>query len=172
MRSRSVERHARSVNRNSIAFPFSAVFVSSAGAASMKGRCTQHLLRLGLRIAKGERRRRSQPRNSFVPSCRPPHGQRRRRSASVRCSLGGGAAPQENAWRAAGPRVDLPSSVTAAGPVADDREARCVRRRTLTSQSVRARSRRLDLAVWLVHARSGYAAMNFSSEKTVSCDSM
>jgi hypothetical protein len=30
----------------------------------------------------------------------------------------------------------------------------------------------LDLGVWLVHARSGYAAMNFSSENTVSRDSM
>jgi hypothetical protein len=36
----------------------------------------------------------------------------------------------------------------------------------------RARSRRLDLDVWLLHARSGYAAMNFSTEKTVSRDSM
>jgi hypothetical protein len=36
----------------------------------------------------------------------------------------------------------------------------------------RARSRRLDLAVWLVHARSGYAAMNFSIENTVCRDSM
>jgi hypothetical protein len=31
---------------------------------------------------------------------------------------------------------------------------------------------RLDLDVWLVHARSGYAAINFSIEKTVSRDSM
>ena len=30
----------------------------------------------------------------------------------------------------------------------------------------------LDLGVWLVHARSGYAAMNFSIEKTVSRDRM
>ena len=28
--------------------------------------------------------------------------------------------------------------------------------------------KRLELGVWLVHARSGYAAMNFSIEKTVS----
>lgn len=60
----------------------------------------------------------------------------------------------------------------AAGPVAHDREAGCARRRTPTSRSGRARSRRLDVGVWLVHARSGYAAMNFSSENTVSRDSM
>src|SRR3989304_10589829 len=30
--------------------------------------------------------------------------------------------------------------------------------------------RRLELGVWLIHPRSGYAAMNFSSENTVSRD--
>ena len=45
-------------------------------------------------------------------------------------------------------------------------------RRRRTRRSGRARSRRLDLGVWLVHARSGYAAINFSSENTVSRDSI
>jgi hypothetical protein len=45
-----------------------------------------------------------------------------------------------------------------------------LRRRTRSTRSLRARSRRLDLDVWLVHARSGYAAINFSSENTVSRD--
>ena len=44
--------------------------------------------------------------------------------------------------------------------------------RRRTWRSGRARSQRLDLGVWLVHARSGYAAMNFSIENTVSRDSM
>ena len=45
-------------------------------------------------------------------------------------------------------------------------------RRRRTRRFGRARSRRLDLGVWMVHARSGYAAMNFSIENTVSRDSM
>ena len=119
------------------------------------GRCTQHQVRLSLRVAKGESRRLPRPRNSCVPSCRPPHGERRRRSASVSCRLGEGAAPQ----RTRGARPDRAwtshQALMAAGPVAHDREARCARWRTLTSRSRRARSRWFDLGVWLVHARSG-----------------
>ena len=45
--------------------------------------------------------RRSRPRNSFGPSCRPPHDERRRLRASVVARLGGGAAHLTNAgaWR-------------------------------------------------------------------------
>jgi len=63
-------------------------------------------------------------------------------------------------------------TLTAARPVAHDRGGETRSKRPPTWRSERARSQRLDLGVWLVHARSGYAAMNFSSENTVSRDNM
>jgi hypothetical protein len=138
-----------------------------------RGRCTQHLLRLNLRMAKGERARGlSRPRNS---SC-PRTGLLMASDVAEARPLAAGSGEGQRLLRTRGARGRSargpPIKRGAAGPVAHDREAGCARRRTRTSRSGRARSRRLDLGVWLVHARSGYAAMNFSSENTVSRDSM
>jgi hypothetical protein len=68
-------------------------------------RAAQHLSALpssraqifSVRSAKRESRETSRPRNSFGPSCRPPHDERRRVGASVVAGLGEGAAHPVNA---------------------------------------------------------------------------
>ena len=112
----------------------------------------------------------SRPRNSFGPSYRPPHDERRRRGASVVTRLGGGAAPSRMRMRR-GKRAGVPSSVLAAGPVAYDRRlvalggARVLG--DLRELGPVARVRRLARPL-----PSCYAARNFSAEKTVPRDSM
>jgi hypothetical protein len=94
-------------------------------------------------------RGRPRPRNSVVPSYRPRHDGRCRRSASVVARLGGGAASHGNARSHREARVDVPSSARAARPVVPDRAWRSVR--TERRNRGGTRSRRLDLDVWLIH---------------------
>ena len=91
----------------------------------------------------------SRPRNSFGPSYRPPHEERRRLRASVIARLGGGAARRGNASRRK--NAGVPSTRHAAEPLAQDRRlvALCGARVCLIAASAVPW---LELDVWLTHA--------------------
>ena len=115
---------------------------------------------------------RSRPRNSFGPSYRPPHDERRRRKgASVVARLGGGAAHPGNAC-AAGERAGVPSNELAAGPLAPDRWRVALDGARVITIGDELGLTWLELGVWLTRSLPRYAARNFSIEKTVSRDSM
>ena len=91
----------RDDDAESTAFSFSAVFVSSAGATSMRRWHPTPIEAQASRERSARVVRPSRPRNSFGPSYRPPHDERRRRRASVsRQARGRGSAIRERgAWR-------------------------------------------------------------------------
>ena len=132
-----------------VAFSFSAVFVSSAGTASR----TRYPTPIEAQPSRREGREvcLSRPRNSFGPSYRPPHDERRRVCASVIARLGGGAAHPVNAY-VVGKRAGVPSNALAAGPLAHDRRlvALCGARVVTIGDELGPDG--LELAIWLARA--------------------